>query len=350
MLMLHKVLEEFGFPTSNTRALPFGTGLINHTWKIQINGGGQTFILQRINGNVFKNPKDIAGNVQLIAEYLAVHYPSYLFVRPLKSNQGQDLVFVQGEGYFRMMPYILRSHSLDVVKSPEQAFEAAKQFGRFTRLLCGFDVSKLKVTIPDFHNLPFRYRLFEESTIQGNPERIALAVGKLDFMKELSFLVDRFSKMDQKGVFKLRVTHHDAKISNVLFDKDNHGLCVIDLDTVMPGYFISDVGDMMRTYLSPVSEEERDFSKILVREEYYKAIVKGYLSEMKGELSEEEEKCFFDAGCFLIYMQALRFMTDYLNNDRYYGAKGEGQNFHRACNQLVLLKRLLERENQLRAI
>ncbi len=350
MLMLHKVLEEFGIPASDIRALPFGTGLINHTWKVKINGGEKTFILQRINGNVFKNPKDIACNVQLIAEYLATHYPSYLFVRPLKSNHGQGLAYVEGEGYFRMMPYILKSHSLDVVQNAKQAFEAAKQFGRFTRLLSGFDVSKLKVTIPDFHNLPLRYRLFEESTVQGNPERIALALEKINCMKELSFLVERFSEMERRGVFKLRVTHHDAKISNVLFDKQNHGLCVIDLDTVMPGYFISDVGDMMRTYLSPVSEEERDFSKIVIREEYYKAIVEGYLSEMKGELSEEEKKCFFDAGCFLVYMQALRFMTDYLNNDRYYGAKSEGQNFYRACNQLVLLRRLLEKENQLRAI
>jgi Ser/Thr protein kinase RdoA (MazF antagonist) len=141
---------------------------------------------------------------------------------------------------------------------------------------------------------------------------------------------------------KTRCTHHDTKISNVLFDHDDKGLCVIDLDTVMPGYFISDVGDMMRTYLCPVSEEEQDLSKITVRKEFYDAIVSGYLSEMGEELDETEKQYFHYAGEFMIYMQALRFLTDHINNDVYYGAKYEGHNFVRAGNQLTLLQRLME--------
>jgi hypothetical protein len=124
---------------------------------------------------------------------------------------------------------------------------------------------------------------------------------------------------------------------------------VIDLDTVMPGYFISDVGDMMRTYLSPVSEEERDFSKIRVREDFYKALVEGYYMEMKDELTEAEKGCFFYAGEFMIYMQALRFFTDYLNHDVYYGAQYEDHNLVRTQNQVVLLERLLEKESRLAA-
>jgi Ser/Thr protein kinase RdoA (MazF antagonist) len=147
--------------------------------------------------------------------------------------------------------------------------------------------------------------------------------------------------------FKLRVTHHDTKISNVLFDADGKGLCVIDLDTVMPGYFISDVGDMMRTYLSPVSEEENEFGKIEVRDDFYKAIVQGYYNEMKDELTETEKKYFFYAGTFMIYMQALRFLTDYLNDDIYYGAKYPRHNFVRAKNQVVLLEQLLKKKDQL---
>jgi Ser/Thr protein kinase RdoA (MazF antagonist) len=147
--------------------------------------------------------------------------------------------------------------------------------------------------------------------------------------------------------FKRRVTHHDTKISNVLFDNQDKGLCVIDLDTVMPGYFISDVGDMLRTYLCPVSEEEKDFSKIIVRDEFYKAIINGYKEEMKNELTEKENKYFFYAGKFMIYMQALRFITDHINDDIYYGAKYEGQNLVRASNQMVLLQRYLEKENDL---
>src|SRR5206468_9716554 len=130
-------------------------------------------------------------------------------------------------------------------------------------------------------------------------------------------------------LFRQRVTHHDTKISNVLFNEQDKAVCVIDLDTVMPGYFISDVGDMMRTYLSPTSEEEKDFAKINVREEFFEAIVTAYLSEMKGQLTEIEKSHFIYAGKFMIYMQAIRFLTDHLNNDLYYGARYEGHNLIR---------------------
>jgi hypothetical protein len=136
----------------------------------------------------------------------------------------------------------------------------------------------------------------------------------------------------------------------VLFDANNKGLCVIDLDTVMPGYFISDIGDMMRTYLSPANEEEKDFSKIEIRQEYFESIWKGYMSEMKDELNREEKSHFIYAGEFMIYMQALRFLTDHLNNDVYYGARYEGQNFVRAGNQMQLLKKLMEKAKILSAL
>ena len=136
----------------------------------------------------------------------------------------------------------------------------------------------------------------------------------------------------------------------MLFNNNDKGLCVIDLDTVMPGYFISDVGDMIRTYLSPVSEEEKDFSKIQIRDEYFKAIAEGYLTEMNDELTATEKEHFVYAGKFMIYMQALRFLTDYLNDDIYYGSKYEGHNFIRANNQLTLLNRLIEKENHLSSL
>jgi hypothetical protein len=131
----------------------------------------------------------------------------------------------------------------------------------------------------------------------------------------------------------------------VLFDKNGKGLCVIDLDTVMPGFFISDVGDMMRTYLSPTTEEETDFSKIAIRRGVYDAIVSGYLLHMNEALTAEEKEKFFYAGTFMIFMQALRFLTDYLNDDIYYGAKYPEHNFNRAGNQVVLLERLIEMQN-----
>src|SRR5690606_34854848 len=152
-------------------------------------------------------------------------------------------------------------------------------------LLDGFPVNELKVTIPDFHNLSLRYQQFLQSLQTGNATRIASAGKEINWLQEQDYIVKSFDAMKQNPDFRLRVTHHDTKISNVLFDEKDKGVCVIDLDTVMPGYFISDVGDMMRTCLSPVSEEEKDFSKIEIREEYYKAIVQGYIEGMENELS-----------------------------------------------------------------
>ena len=339
--MFEKILKEFGID-ANASIKPFGSGLINNTWLIS--NEGTDFILQRINQNVFKNPVDIATNIHLICDHFKGNHPGYLFPCPRKTLPGDEMLFINDEGYFRIFPFIKNSHTTDVVNSSSQAHEAAKQFGRFTNLLSGFSVNKLKITISDFHNLPLRYSQFESAIRQGNKARIKEAAATINFLKEQHEIANISEQISKDAGFKKRVTHHDSKISNVLFDENDHGLCVIDLDTVMPGYFISDFGDMMRTYLSPVSEEEKDFTKIEIREDYFKAIADGYLSEMGNELSPIEKEHLVYAGKFMTYMQALRFLTDHLNNDIYYGSKYEWHNFIRANNQVVLLKKIIEKE------
>ena len=337
--LLRSVLDEYDIG-KNAALQAFGTGLINNTWVV--NDEGEKFILQRINDNVFKEPEAIAFNIELISNYLKNNFPGYKFTSPITSATGHTLIHKAGEGYFRMFFFVEASHTIDVVETPQQAYEAAAQFGRFTRILNEFEVNNLKITIPDFHDLSLRYRQFLNAIEKGNSERKDKAN---DLIKELlghSSIVDEYKKITTDEDFIKRVTHHDTKISNVLFDKSNKGICVIDLDTVMPGYFISDVGDMMRTYLSPVSEEEKDLSKIIIREDFYNAIVDGYYKEMKDVLTDIEKEHFFYSGCFMIYMQALRFLTDHLNNDIYYGEKYPGHNLIRAGNQAVLLKRLLD--------
>lgn len=345
--MFETVFKEYGIDTNST-VKPFGSGLINNTWLIS--DKGNDFILQRINHNVFKHPFDIATNIHLVCDHLKSEHPGYLFPCPRKTINGDNMAFIENEGYFRVFPFVKNSHTIDIVNSPSQAYEAAKQFGRFTNLLSKFPVENLKITLPDFHNLPLRYSQFETAIKNGNKERIKEAVTIIDFLKEQYEIVKISEQISNDHDFKKRVTHHDSKISNVLFDEDDHGLCVIDLDTVMPGYFISDFGDMMRTYLSPVSEEEKDLSKIEIREDYFKAIADGYLSEMGNELSATEKKYLVYAGKFMTYMQALRFLTDHLNNDIYYGAKYVGHNFIRANNQVSLLKKIIEKEKLLQEI
>lgn len=337
--MLNTVLKLYGLE-EDARAQPHGSGLINGTWTVTTRNG--RYILQRINHEIFKNPEHIAANIQAFGGYLSQQHPEYVFVQPVTALNGEQMVHLPEQGYFRMFPFVNGSHTIDVVSSPEQAYEAARQFGRFTKMLAGFPAEQLHITLPGFHNLPLRYTQFETAVANGNPERMLQSQELIGFLRRHQSIVADFERLRHNPDFIIRVAHHDTKISNVLFDDADKGICVIDLDTVMPGYFISDVGDMMRTYLSPVSEEESDLSKITVRPEYYRAIAEGYLSEMGDVLTQTEKTHFVYAGKFMIYMQALRFLTDHLNNDVYYGAKYEGHNFIRAGNQAALLQRLVE--------
>ena len=340
--MVKEILDNYGVLNDQTEIETLSTGLINQTWRIK--NLEDNYILQRINHQVFKDPDAIASNVRLIADYLAKKNPEYLFVSSIKTKNDEEM-WKRDDYYFRLTPFVKNSHTITTVEKPQQAFEAARQFGLFTNLLSGFPVEKLKTTLPDFHNLTLRYQQFSEALATGNKERLQQCTALINFINAHKDIVDTYEEVLKNPAFKLRITHHDTKISNVLFDDNDKGMCVIDLDTVMPGYFISDVGDMMRTYLSPANEEEKDFSKIAVREEYFKAIWDGYMGEMQNELTPEERKHFIYAGKFMIYMQALRFLTDYINNDVYYGSKYEGHNFVRAGNQVVLLQKLLEKED-----
>jgi len=339
--MIAAILETYGIQHNSCLVESLPTGLINNTWKITT--GDQHFILQRINDHVFKKPFELAENISRLDHYLKANSPGYLFVAPIRNSYGQEIVFDEKQGYFRLFPFIQGSHTINVVEAADQAYEASHHFGKFTRLLSNFDVAQLHLTIPDFHNLTLRVHQFEQSILYGNPDRIRQSKALISQLKNHYSILDSFEKIKNTPEVRSRVTHNDTKISNVLFNNQGKGMCIIDLDTVMPGYFISDMGDMMRTYLSPANEEEKDFEKIEARDEYFQAIVQGYLSYMGDDLTEEEKKLILYSGLFLIYMQAIRFLADFLNNDSYYGARYDDQNFVRAGNQLQLLKKLEEK-------
>jgi len=345
--MLDAVLAAYGFP-AETSVTPHGSGLINRTWLIRHNN--KNYILQRINQEVFPCPPQIAGNIEKVGGYLLTHYPDAVFPRPVPATTGETLVSTGPDGFYRLYPFIEDSVTIDVVVDPSQAFEAARQFGAFTRMMTGFPVEQLHETLPHFHDLPLRYRSFRESLTTGRADRLRKAGELVGYLESQNHLVAKYQQILTNPGFHLRVTHHDTKISNVLFDKKGKGICVIDLDTVMPGYFISDVGDMLRTYLSPVSEEESHLPLIQVRLDYFEAIVRGYLEEMGGILTPDEKKAFVYAGEFMLYMQSLRFITDYLLGDIYYGSNYEGHNYVRALNQATLLQRYTDRSSTLRNI
>lgn len=342
--MFDKVLSAFGL-NGKFSATSLGNGLIHKTWKVVHPSGA--FILQRVNDFVFKDPGVIASNISLLASYLHAQYPEYLFVSTLPDEKGNHVVFIENEGWFRLFPFISDSHSLERVKTSTEAFEAARQFAELTYVLRDFPVERLEPVIPGFHDLELRTRQYRHAVINAETARRERAAATLQWVDRYAFIPAIYARIRSEGLILNRVTHHDTKISNVLFRTDSKALCVVDLDTIGPGYFISDLGDMMRTYLSPAGEEERDFHKIVVREEVFEAVVEGYLSGIRDGLADGEKRFVYYSGMFMIYMQAIRFITDYLNGDVYYGSLYEGHSLVRGENQLTLLDQYVELSGQL---
>jgi Ser/Thr protein kinase RdoA (MazF antagonist) len=334
---LLQLLPPFGINPDSYSVKPIGAGLIHSTYVIHNQYDNPAYILQHLNNDVFRIPEDISWNLRCLQMFLEERGSGYFVPFPLQTAAGQDYVIQEGR-YYRLSPFVPGSHAVSVCTSPNQAYEAALQFGKFTASFSGFDAPSLRYTIPRFHDLSFRWSQFEEAARHGNPVRIQHAAAEIRFLAEREDIVKTYASMVLDPTCKLRVTHHDTKISNVLLDEADKGICVIDLDTVMPGYHVSDLGDMYRTYLSPASEEETDMEQVMVRSEYLDAIKEGYLSKMSALLTPREIELLDYAGSFMIYMQALRFLTDHLNDDVYYGARYEGHNLMRAKNQIRLLQ------------
>ncbi len=344
-----EILLAYGFTLQTVKLQLIGSGHINQTYLLSTQND-EKFILQQINTTVFKDPQAIANNIKAVADYLKVHSPSYLFPAPI-SILGGELMFYFEDEYWRLMPFIDHTVAYETLSEPKQAFEAAKQFGKLSKLLNNFNPSALRPTIQGFHDLNWRYEQFTSALDKSDKILKNKAVKEIETALHYHFIVEYYKSYEKSKNFPSRVMHHDTKISNVLLAKvTNDGVCVIDLDTLMPGKFISDLGDMMRTYLCAFSENETDLSKINIRLDYFEATIKGYLSEMANILTETEKELILFSGKYIIYMQAVRFLTDYLNGSIYYPISYPEQNLDRAKNQFKLLSELFENDKILQNI
>lgn len=344
-----EILLAYGFSSNTVKLNQIGSGHINRTFLLSTISGKQ-FILQNINTKVFKDPFAIANNIALVANFLKTNHPSYLFPTPIPTANGQPM-FVWDEAYWRLLPFVANTTAFSTLSEPKQAYEAAKQFGKLSRLLSNFNTDLLKPTILGFHDLAWRYEQFITALGNADEQLKTNAAQQIKTALNLHYLVAFYKSYVGSTDFSDRVMHHDTKISNVLLNSaDNNGVCVIDLDTLMPGKFISDLGDMMRTYLCAFDENETDLSKINIRLPYFKATIEGYLSEMAAVLTATEKELILFSGKYIIYMQALRFLTDYLNGNIYYPTNYLTQNLDRAKNQFKLLQEIFENEKILQDI
>lgn len=351
---MNDVLAAYGLDPQFVNVQPHGSGHINKTYlvrnRVSNHVSGQGLILQRINTYVFKQPEIIAQNHRLTHAYLAQHFPEYLFLPAIRTINDQEM-FWHGDEVWRLMAFVPDTVTLDQADSPKQAYEAARQFGRFARLVSDIDLSEFQPTIPHFHNLSLRFEQFQHALEGAEVQRKTHAAAEIDAFVRHADIATTYQKLVSAGHLRDRLMHHDTKISNVLLREGSYeGVCVIDLDTLMPGKVISDLGDMVRTYVCPVSEEERDVRKVTVREDYFAALVDGYLTEIGATLTAAEREHLFYAGQFMVYMQGIRFLADYLNGDKYYPIEYPEHNLNRARNQLALLECLNEKEMSLQRI
>jgi thiamine kinase-like enzyme len=344
------IFQVFGLKAGDFDCSLFSGGLINQTIYLKNKTSDADFVLQNINTNVFKKPETIANNIRLAADFLKEKCADYQFLNPVRTINGDEMYVTDGV-YWRLTPFIHDTVALDRAENPKQAYEAAKQFGKLCRLLAGCNSADFGESIPGFHDLDFYFQQFKNNIKLASAERLEKAADSIKELLDKESIVTIYNELKNNPDFPTRIIHHDTKISNVLLNKDTfEGVCVIDLDTLMPGKIISDLGDMMRTYLSPVTEEETDFNKIELREDYYEALMMGYLSEMADEITATEKEFLVYSGKFIVYMQALRFLSDYLKNDCYYPVNRPEHNLDRAKNQIVLLNKLIEKESRLQNI
>ena len=335
---LRSLCEAFGIALNGHDCAPFGNGLINQTYLLKDRHGDNDWILQQVNTSVFTRPELIAYNNYLAADHLRKHHPDYVFMQGRRTVDGKDLFRNEELGTWRMFPYIQNSISYDGAVTPHQAFSAAQQFGRLTRNLDGIYVGAFKTILLDFHDLGIRYTRFLDAVRTASPERQASAEAAIRYFTKNAHIVEEFKAAMMDPDVRTRITHNDTKVNNVLFDKHtDQAICVVDLDTLMPGKALFDLGDMIRTFISPAAEDDPDPSHCRIDGDVFQALVEGWFSEMSALVSTSEKALVFWSGQMLMYEQGIRFLTDYLQNDIYYKTDRPHHNLDRALNQMHLL-------------
>lgn len=335
-------------------AEPYGSGHINDSYRavFQRNGSPSFYLLQRINHHIFKNPVTLMDNIERVTAHLgaqvAGHPDRNRRVLTLVPTRSGGVLHVDESGdYWRAYLFIDRATTYNSVGSPDQAFQAAKAFGDFQRMLADLPAPRLHDTIPDFHHTPKRFAALEQAIAGDVAGRVALAQPEIDFALARKPLA---SAIIDAGLPE-RVTHNDTKINNVMLDDaTGEGTCVIDLDTVMPGLAAYDFGDMVRTATSPAAEDERDLSKVRMEFPLFEALARGYMSTAGGFLTAQEKESLAVAGKLITFEIGIRFLTDYLSGDTYFKVHREGHNLDRTRTQFKLLESIEQQEDRIRAL
>ncbi len=350
------IVSRFSIIGNMISAKPFGSGHINDTYLVSTTEK-KDYLLQRINHFVFKDVPGLMNNLMLVTQHLS---------EKLKNIKGADpekeilsLVKTTDNGFYiedtdgnfwRVFNFLNNTKSYDLVTTETQAFEGGKAFGRFQALLADLDTELIVDTIPDFHNIEYRLLNLDKAIAADTEKRLSKVAPEIEFVNQRRAQMSRVLQAGRAGFLSQRIIHNDTKFNNVLLDQQDHAQCVIDLDTVMPGYVAYDFGDAIRTIINTAAEDEADLDLIKLNIPLFTAYVKGYLQQTVNFLTEAEVDSLIDGALLLPYMQGVRFLTDYLDGDRYFKTHSPQHNLQRAKAQFQLVKKLEEARETLNDI
>ncbi len=334
---------------------PYGSGHINDTKLLTTTK--MRYILQRINKRVFKDPVSLMNNFSAVTSYLRDIIekdggdPLRETLNLIKTDEGKVWLLDEEGEYWRVHIFVSDSRSYDKVERPEQFYQSAVAFGNFQYQLRDYPADTLAETIVNFHNTPDRCRLFTEAVEADVCGRAKNIKEEIEFVKSRFEFAKALEKAHSEGKLPLRVTHNDTKLNNILFDdKDGRALCIIDLDTIMPGYSVNDFGDSIRFGATTALEDEKDLSKVNFDISLYELYVKGFIEGTKGGLTQCEMELLPVGAIMMTYECGTRFLTDYLNGDTYFKTSREGHNLDRARNQFKLVSDMEKKYDEMCAI
>ncbi|MCH5329178.1 MAG: aminoglycoside phosphotransferase family protein [Coprobacter sp.] len=350
MKHLHEIVSHFDIEGSVLSVEPLGSGLINDTYRVATDGP-RDYVLQRINHAIFRDVDLLQRNVSLITDHIRTKLEARgetdierKCLRFVPARDGKMYHF-DGECYWRVSVLIPRSQTFETV-NPEFAYHTGKAFGDFQSMLVDLP-EPLGETIPNFHNMEFRLETFRQSVQDDKAGRLAEAQWLVDELLVRADEMCRAEQLHRQGLLPKRITHCDTKVNNMLFDEEGRVLCVIDLDTTMPGYVLSDFGDFMRTAGNTGAEDDEDLDRVGLDMDIFRAFARGYIESARSFLLPVEIELLPYGAKLLTYMQTVRFLTDYLDGDTYYKIKSPRHNWQRSLAQFRHLQSIEEHEAEM---
>ena len=354
-----EVISNFDFDGSFEECIPFGSGHINDTFRLafRTTKGIRYYILQRMNKSVFSFPEELMENISGVTSWLRKKILENggdveRETLNLVNNKEGQAFYRDSEGeYWRVYLFIENATCYDLVENENDFYQSALAFGHFQRLLADYPAQTLHETIKDFHNTVVRFQNFCKAVKEDACGRAADVQKEIQFVMEREKLAHVLCDLQEAGKLPLRVTHNDTKLNNVMIDgKTGKGICVIDLDTVMPGLSVNDFGDSIRFGASTAAEDERDLSKVHFDLHLYEVYVKGFIEGCGGALTELEMEMLPMGAILMTFECGMRFLADHLEGDHYFKIHRENHNLDRCRTQFKLVSEMEEKLPEMKAI